>query len=145
MSLNGVLSMEALPFLTMETIVLAAFLLLNIGFCGYLQIKLMQLRVEKKQIILDLEEVRKNIKALFDSARGVGNRLQTIERRTTIIEERQEELTLKEPSHLSYENAIRLVKNGESLDKIVESSGLSRGEVELLTLLSRVEGIAESA
>lgn len=137
--------MEAIDQVSTEVIILSMFLLLNLGYCGYIQFKLTSLYSEKAQILADLDDVRKNIKALFDSARGVGNRLQSLERRTGVIEDQQEELTLKEPSHLSYENAIRLVKNGESLEKVVESSGLSRGEVELLSLLSRVEGIAESA
>ncbi len=137
--------MQAIDQASTEVIILSMFLLLNLGYCGYIQFKMVRLQNEKNQMLAGLEDVRKNIKALFDSARGVGNRLQSVERRTGVIEDQQEELTLKEPSHLSYENAIRLVKNGESLDKVVESSGLSRGEVELLTLLSRVEGIAESA
>ena len=55
------------------------------------------------------------------------------------MEERQDQLSLKEPSEQAYSHSVRLIKSGVPVEQVIEQSGLSRGEVELLLLLNRIE------
>lgn len=91
----------------------------------------------------ELEHLRYEMKALLNSAEGMGEKIKRLEQRSKVLEERQDQFTLKEPSRQTYEHAIRLVRQGEDIDKVVEQSGLSRGEVELLQTIKRTE--AENA
>jgi|GEM_PF-775804 len=123
--------------------VLAAAVLVNLvltGYClsklrGFKQLKQADLVLEKAQITM-----RSDSKALFDSAKGLGMKLTQVERLLRNVEERQDQLSLKEPSEQTYRHSVRLIKSGLPVDKVVEQSGLSRGEVELLLLLNRIEG-----
>ena len=83
--------------------------------------------------------IQHDVKGLFDSASGFAKRLHILEKRTRALEENQEQLTLKEPTQQTYQHAIRLLKEGQPIEKVVENSGLSRGELELLSLLRRIE------
>ena len=88
---------------------------------------------------LYIQDSKNDVKALFDAVGGQGKRIMNLERRIKGLQEAQEQFTLKEPSHQTYQHALRLIKSGESLEQVAESSGLSRGEIELLSLLRKVE------
>jgi len=90
-----------------------------------------------KRRIHDLEE---DVRALYEASTTLGNKLHSVEHSSRVLKEQQEQLTLKEPSQQTYRNAIQALHNGESVNQVSESSGLSRGEVELLTLLQKING-----
>lgn len=80
-----------------------------------------------------------DLKALFEAANSVGDKLLEVQQEIKFLKEQQEKLTLKEPSEQAYRNAIQALKSGESTSKVAENSGLSRGEVELLKLLQNAD------
>lgn len=84
--------------------------------------------------IHDLED---DVRALYDSGTNLGNKLQALEKSYRVLNEQQEKLSLKEPDQQTYRNAIQAIHNGEEVNQVAESSGLSRGEVELLTLFQK--------
>ena len=89
----------------------------------------------QKQRIHELED---DVKAIFESAVTFGNKLQSLEQSNRVLKEQQEQLLLKEPNQQTYRNAIHAIHNGDTVNEIAESSGLSRGEVELLKLLQKI-------
>lgn len=131
--------------------VVAAVVLVNTVMTGYCLSRLRALGAMQKAE-KDLEKaqtmLRADIKALFDSAKGLGSKLSQVERQLRAVEERQDQLSLKEPSEQAYSHSVRLIKSGLPVEQVIEQSGLSRGEVELLLLLNRIEeggGEAKSA
>ncbi|MDH5259449.1 MAG: DUF2802 domain-containing protein, partial [Gammaproteobacteria bacterium] len=78
-----------------------------------------------------LLELAGDVKALYESGATLGSKLKQLEYGSRLMKEEQEKLSLKEPSQQMYRNAVQQINNGESVIKISESSGLSRGEVEL--------------
>lgn len=122
------------------TAILAVFVLANIAFTMICFRRLKQEKAKNAELYRRLNEVSWDVKGLYDSSKGVGNRLHSIERRTQALEETQEQFTLKDPSHQTYQNAMRMMNDGASVEKISESSGLSKGEIELLSLLRKIEG-----
>ncbi|MDX1810883.1 MAG: DUF2802 domain-containing protein [Gammaproteobacteria bacterium] len=80
-----------------------------------------------------------DVKAIYDSVSNMGGKINTVMKDHRILKDQQEQLTLKEPSQQSYKNAIQQLRNGDPINKIVESSGLSQGEIELLKLLNASE------
>jgi len=89
----------------------------------------------QKRRIHDLEE---DIRALYEASTTLGSKLHSLEHSSRVLKEQQEQLTLKEPNQQTYRNAIQAIHNGDSVIQVSKSSGLSRGEVELLTLLQKI-------
>lgn len=87
--------------------------------------------------IHDLED---DVRSLYDSGTMMGNKVLALEKICRVLKEQQEKLSLKEPDQQTYRNAIQSIQNGESLNQVADSSGLSRGEVELLTLFQKANG-----
>lgn len=79
-----------------------------------------------------------DVRSLYDSGTTLGNKLQYLEKGCRVLKEQQEKLSLKAPDQQTYRNAIQAIHNGESPKHVADSSGLSRGEVELLTLLQKI-------
>lgn len=92
-----------------------------------------------------LKGLQDDIKALFDSSVGVGEGLRALERRFKHLEERQDQLDLKDPGYHAYAQAIRLVQNGADVEQITATCGLSRGEAELIRLLHHMENHDQNA
>jgi len=84
-----------------------------------------------------IHELEDDVRALYDSGTTLGNKLQALEKSYRVLKEQQEKLSLKEPDQQTYRNAIQAIHNGEAINQVAESSGLSRGEVELLTLFQK--------
>lgn len=89
---------------------------------------------EQAKIIKSLQD---DIKVLYKSASNLGTGLKKLEHGAKVLKEQQEQLTLKEPNQQAYRNAIQAIQNGETINKVSETSGLSRGEVELLKMFQK--------
>ncbi len=102
--------------------------------CFRLKRELTQLRELHSQSGQDL---RDDIKVLYKSAGGMGDKLKRLERTVRSLEERQNQLSLSAPGEQVYAQAARMLARGVELEEVVGASGLSRGEVELLRLLKQ--------
>ncbi len=80
-----------------------------------------------------------DVKVLYESASNLGVSLKKLEHGSKVLKEQQEQLTLKEPNQQAYRNAIQAIQNGETINKVSETSGLSRGEVELLKMFQKFD------
>ena len=130
--------MALLDTVEWNLISLLALCLINLAMVIPLYSKVRRQRVKihsQKRRISDLDE---DVRALYESASTFGNKLHTLEISTRVLKEQQEQLTLKEPNQQTYRNAIKAIHNGDSVNQVADSSGLSRGEVELLTLLQNI-------
>ena len=119
---------------------LVAICVINFVMMSRAYSKLRQQKVKvhsQKRRIHDLEE---DVRALYEASTTLGSKLHSLEHSSRVLKEQQEQLTLKEPNQQTYRNAIQAIHNGESVNQVSESSGLSRGEVELLTLLQKING-----
>jgi len=117
---------------------LVAICVINFVMMSRAYSKLRQQKVKvhsQKRRIHDLEE---DVRALYEASTTLGSKLHSLEHSSRVLKEQQEQLTLKEPNQQTYRNAIQAIHNGESVNQVSESSGLSRGEVELLTLLQKI-------
>ncbi len=83
-----------------------------------------------------LDQSQSDVRALCTGAVGVGRRLNRIEAKLRIQNERQDKLELNEPSLQVYGQATRMAKKGADLDELVNTCGLSRGEAELIVMLN---------
>ena len=90
-----------------------------------------------------IHELEDDVKTLYESAVTFGEKLQSLEQSSRVLKEQQEQLSLKEPNQQTYRNAIHAIHNGDTVNEVADSSGLSRGEVELLKLLQKINGKTE--
>lgn len=89
-----------------------------------------------------MQDLQNDLRAITAAAIGVGERVLELERRQRRLSERQEQLDNYDPANLSYEQAIRMVKNGAAADELVDVCGLSESEAELVTLMHRLDQTA---
>lgn len=125
--------------LSWSLIGLGGFFLINFCVVIFLFFKVKQLQRAKQDADKKLHEIVNDVKALFEVGSTLGNKIKHLEYAAKIMREEQEQLSLKEPSQQMYRNAVQLINSGESINKISESSGLARGEVELLKLFQRID------
>lgn len=98
-----------------------------------------RLRSSNRSLRSRIHNLEDDVKSIYGTATNMGEKLKLVAHHYKILKEQQEQLSLKEPSQQSYRNAIQQIRHGDSTSKIVETSGLSRGEVELLRILNARE------
>ena len=90
----------------------------------------------------ELQALRNDLGAMCASIAGFSERLVRIEQQLRTVGDRQEQLELRPSGERSYTHAIRMVQKGASVDELVASCGMNRGEAELLL---RVHGLAKAS
>jgi hypothetical protein len=86
-----------------------------------------------------LGALERDLQAICQGARGMGDAVGRLEDKLRRLTERQDQLSLREPAQQAYHQAIRLAHRGASVEELVEACGLPRGEAELLRILHRAE------
>lgn len=97
-----------------------------------------QLNQLKQYIVLQqkqLKELSHELQTMTNAAYGVGKRISQLAGQVRELDDRQEEFDLKEQGSQSIQQAIALVHKGASIDELVESCDMSRGEAELLMMV----------
>lgn len=104
--------------------------------------RLQQLMQEQRQSV---EHVQKDLRALCNSAVQVGGRVNRLEQAVKELQQRQQELGLRqdklvypEPETRSFDQAIKLAKKGATVEELMEIYDLSRGEAELMSMMHRL-------
>lgn len=128
------------PILALSAIALAV-----IGAVGVLLATLRQRRYLAEQSGR-LDSLQSDLRALCNAAVQVGERVNRLEQAARQLEQRQQELgvrqdnmVLTEPEERAYEQAIRLAQKGTPLEEIMDICDLSRGEAELITMMHRLD------
>jgi hypothetical protein len=72
---------------------------------------------------------------MTSAAYGVGKRINQLAGQLRELDDRQEEFDLKDQGSHSMQQAIALVHRGATIEELVENSGMSVGEAELLIMV----------
>jgi len=109
-----------------------------------------QRKLQQEQL-LSMQVLQRDLRALANAAVGVGGRVLEIERqqrkRPSLVEVQQEQvqpqvsapIEFYQSSSQPYEQAIRMVQTGASVDDIVNVCGLSKSEAELVSMMHRLD------
>jgi len=117
---------------------------LSLLMLGMMLTYLIKTRKHRVKINKEITELRQDVRALAAAALGVGERILKVER-----QQRQDIPTLNSVASLSknnensYEQAINLVQKGAGTDTLVDTCGLSEGEADLVSLLHKINDVAE--
>ncbi len=90
---------------------------------------------ERRRHQEEIRALNSDISALCSGATGLGNHLNEIEQQLRRLYERQDQIELRDPTEREYHNAVRLIKDGAGMKKLMDVCGLTRGEAELLMRL----------
>lgn len=85
------------------------------------------------------KQTQNDLRALINASVGMGARMLEVERRQRRLAERQEQLDIYDSANQSYEQAIRMVKNGSKKTELVDICGLSETEAELIKIMHRFD------
>lgn len=114
--------------------VLGVILLLTVGQI----VSLLQLH-RTRQRCEDLEQwIKKNtsdLAAFEKAAMGAGERLMRMEQQVRRLVERQDQVEMYSSNSRPYSQAIQLVQRGASVEELISTCGLTRGEAELICVL----------
>ena len=106
----------------------------------------MQLRRNRAEQGQSIATMQKDLRALCNAAVQVGERLNRFEQELNGVKARQQELgsrqdklDLAEPEARTFDQAVKMVRKGASVDELVEICGLSRGEAELIAMMHRMD------
>ncbi len=111
-----------------------SLLALGVAVYLYLQSRRWMVEAEANQRVLQAD-----MRALANSAVGVGERVRELEQRVRQLADRQEQQVLNEPASQSYQQARKLAQRGADTEELVEIYGLTQGEAELIAMLNRME------
>ncbi len=128
-----------------EHILLGIFFITNVILVKKYQRKLQVLQRVQEEGDKKILVLAGDVKALYESGATIGGKVKSLEFGSKMLREEQEKLSLKDPDQQMYRNAVQQIHNGESVNKISESSGLSRGEIELLKLFQKNDKEAKTA
>ena len=126
-----------------DMIALGVFFLVNLIVFVNLQTKLQTLQRSQAELNTHLLELAGDVKALYESGTTLGSKVKSLEFGSKVLKEEQEKLSLKDPDQQMYRNAVQQINNGETVNQISASSGLSRGEIELLKRFQKIENELE--
>ena len=131
---------ELAPGMALSALLLAAIALL------WLIMTSTQARRNSRQQLQRLENLQSDLRALCNAAVQVGERVNRLEQTAKQLQQRQQELGVRqdqmvsaEPEGRTYDQAIRLAQKGAPLEEIMEICDLSRGEAELITMMHRLD------
>lgn len=109
-------------------------------------------RKQQEQQSLSMQALQRDLRALANAAVGVGGRVLEIERqqrKRPVVVATQEPVQTQtqattpiefyNSSSQPYEQAIRMVQTGASVDDIVNVCGLSKSEAELVSMMHRLD------
>lgn len=82
-----------------------------------------------------LKELSHELQTMTNAAYGVGKRINQLAGQIRELDDRQEEFDLKEQGSGSMQQAIALVHKGATIEELIESCDMSRGEAELLVMV----------
>ena len=131
-------------YLRWDVVALGVVFIVNILLAVYYKNKLRVLQRSQEKLDTHLLELAGDVKALYESGAMLGSKVKSLEFGSKLLKEEQEKLSLKDPGQQMYRNAVQQINNGESINKISESSGLSRGEIELLKLFQKINNESRS-
>jgi len=128
----GADALFSFPFDTSMLVSLAVL----VGMLGQARLFQRKLNHMAQHHAAKMQASQTEIHALLSSAEGMGEKLNQLEQRLRQLEQRQDQISMKEPSEQIYSHALRMVRHGEDISTVMERSGISRGEAELLQLLN---------
>ena len=101
-------------------------------------------RKQRLNAFNELSELRQDIRTLTSAALGIGERVLKLERQQRLgISSINTVAELAHNNETHYEQAINLVQKGADTDDLVDAYGLSQGEADLVSLLHRINDVAE--
>ncbi len=124
---------------------LLAVLLLTLLLVG-MGVRLRRLRAEMQRQSKRMGAMQDDLRALCNAAVQMGERVNLMDARMKAVHQRQQELGVRqekmsqsEPFDFSYDQAIKMARSGRSVEEIMVSCNLSRGEADLIAMMHRLE------
>ena len=134
--------MEITTFLLITIVVLLVLFLYLAYYVNSLSKSVYKSNAELKQIkqytIMQqkqLKELAHELQTMTNAAYGVGKRINILAGQIRELDDRQEEFDLKDQGSQSMTQAIALAQKGASIDELMETCEMSRGEAELLMMV----------
>ena len=121
------------------------FILAGIGLLVCLALAITQgaflVRMRRELNVQDklLKDLRNDVAAMLLCARGIGERIQKHQKHLGNIARRQAELEFRGPDESQFRHAKILIQKGATIEELVKTCGISKGEAELLAHMRKLQ------
>ena len=133
---------------TLIELIMFAFICFLLVVVGVLASKIKRLSVEQEQQKLSLLGEVERVEGMAKNANNqhaesqartlvITRHLQTLDENQTEIQSQIRELKLQDPSLRLYQRAAELVKQGATIDEIMDACDIPRAEAEMLMMVHR--------
>jgi len=112
---------------------LATFLTLTLVLLDQYKMSRLRRQLAAQSVTIDI--LRNDVRALYAGSVGEDGRIHRLESRTRRIKERQEQLENSNHAERPYEQAIRMVQKGTSIEDLMSVCNLSKGEADLIMMM----------
>ncbi len=99
--------------------------------CGVI-IALLKMHKASHNVQKDILHLKEEMKALTVGSFGLGKKVFNFQKNLHHIEQKQQDLSFRDTADKPFEQAGKLFKRGATVEDVVESCHLSKGEAELL-------------
>lgn len=108
----------------------------NLGLLGIVWWRLARAegarRADDARLRVEVDALQRELAALCSGAAGSGSRIARIERQLHLVRERQDRLEERSASHREFDRAVRLIRAGADIERLMEECSLTRAEADLL-------------
>ncbi|WP_369601766.1 DUF2802 domain-containing protein [Hahella sp. SMD15-11] len=94
-------------------------------------------------VSVKMEQLERDLGVEREATQAMGRRLLMMEKRFAALQRKHRELEAEDAQRVSYNEAVRLLQMGASIDELVETCGLSRAEAELISVLQRTDHLSD--
>lgn len=124
-----------MPIVNLEFNIVALLLLANVLLLTFQLLQNYKNKRLYRRVNINADQMKTDIHVLCRGATNIDRHISMIEEKIRRLSERQDKLEAADVVKREYENAIRAVKGGASLESLINVHGLSQAEARLLVSL----------
>jgi len=113
-------------------------LIICLGICTWLAWQLFQLKETLQQREKSSHRMNQDLSGLILCMRGISNRFEQQQKLIRSVTVRQNDLSALGTNDSHYEQATLLIDKGATVEELIQTCGLSKGEAELMSRINAI-------
>ncbi len=114
-------------------------LIICMGACGWLGWQIMQLKETLQKWGKSSHRMNQDLAGLILCMRGIGSRFEKQQKLIRSVTIRQNDISASGTNDSHYEQAVLLMDKGATVEELIETCGLSKGEAELMSRINNIQ------
>ena len=113
-------------------------LIICLGICGWLGWQFFQLKQSIQTQETSTHRMHQDLHGLILCMRGISQRFEKQQKLIRSVTVRQNDISALSTNDSHYEQAVLLMDKGATVDELIQTCGLSKGEAELMSRINNI-------